>query len=209
MAHLDQAIGDSLDLPRFFAGQPGKRGRGPVVTGRTNLWATAKDGNPSIFVNGGPGDMRLSTGHVLKSPDRSSGTVSVSMADAGVIQKVRMTAKILHHPKLSRGLHKIAVETIALFLGCETARGPSLEEVRRYVQSGDGPSRRVLVLVPVDSTYWNCLWTPYECDVGYCVVLRLAGLEFSVDCTPGQQALPTLKENASRYWGSSRQWRVI
>ncbi len=50
LAHLDAALADSFDFARFFVNQPSKKGKGPSVTGRSNLLATVKDGEPTIYV---------------------------------------------------------------------------------------------------------------------------------------------------------------
>lgn len=210
MGHLDQALGDSFDMARLIAGQPGKKGRGTRVTGRSNFRARVARRHATIEVNLGPGDITLPDGHVLKAPDNSPTSVHVEVTSDGVTWSAKHRAQALHHPKFVRAMHKVAVETIASMLGRSAALDASLDEARRYVFTGDAEmSRGVLCFPPpAEWRYENRLWPPYKGPEGLAVAVRLAGFEFAVDCTPKQYALARMLDALS-FAGYDRGWTVV
>jgi hypothetical protein len=208
LAYLDQALLNSLDIPRLLVGQKGKRGRGPFVDGRRNISATVKDGELSLFINAGPGDVTLPNGRVLKAPDGTARSVVATEAISGDRIRIRIRAKLLHDPRLPRALHKIAIEAVAFFLGVDRALDRSLDVARNYALTGDGGPRKIYMLHGEHQEYRNHLWPPYQSGRDLVVPIRLVAFEFLVDLTPAQSCLPRLSE-AFSVIGADRTWRVI
>jgi len=192
LAHLDVALADSFDFARFFVNQPSKKGQGPSVTGRSNLLATVRDGEPVIQVNLGPGDVKLPDGRFLKAPTNSTHSVKAQMKQIGAQVEVHFEAQAFQNPKFSRAAHKVAIGVIAATLGREAALSHSLNPAREFVLSGAGPKRSVLCRIPPGWRYFNTVWPPYTSEDGYCVVVTLSGIELVVDCTPNQTSITKL-----------------
>ena len=200
LAHIDQALADSFDFARLLTGQRTrlltgqrtKKGKGPSVTGRSNLFATVKDGEPAIYLNFGPGDVTLPEGRVLKAPNRSSKTVRARMRVDGRNVEVNVQADMFHNPKFSRAVHKVAVGVIALALGRSVALSPSLDRAREFVVRNKAPKRLTLCRIPPEWRYFNRIWSPYTSEHGYCVVVTLCGIQLTVDCTPDQTSVPKM-----------------
>jgi hypothetical protein len=202
---LDEALVNSLDIPRLLAGQRGKRRRGPSVSGRRNIMASAHGSETTLYINAGPGDVTLPNGRVLKEPDGSSASVVASESVSCGIARIRIKATLLHDRRLARALHKVALEVVALYHGVDAALASSLNSARRYVLTGEGGPRRVYVLLCLNEEYQTQLWAPYSDLV---VPIRLAAFEFLVDLKDPQSSLPRLSE-AFAVVGANRKWKVI
>lgn len=207
-ADVDQALEASLDVVKFVAGVRGKRGKAPTVSTRSNLRAGYRGGVPLVELNFGPGDIILPDGRRLKSPIGDPDAVHGELhVDRGRVT-AKPRARVLHHPKCPRALHKIALESIALTLGRDAALDSRLDPVRAFARHGDGPSRQVLFIKPRGWGYLNQLWPPYRSPDGYVVVFMLCGIEVVVDCTPAQTSVPHLRALFASTYGD-RGWSWI
>jgi hypothetical protein len=208
LAFLDHALVNSFDIPRLLAGQRGKKGRGPFVNGRKNIYAAPHEGELTLFVNAGPGDVTLPNGRILKAPDGSAQSVVATETITGDRVRVRIRATLLQDPRLPRALHKVALETVAFFHGVEAALDHSLDTVRDYVLTGSGNPRRILAVHCLEQEYRNQLWPPYRFNVDTVSVIRLVAFEFNVDLTPAQARLSSLIE-AMAVLGANRKWQIL
>jgi len=203
LAGLDQALVASLDIVRWMAGVPNKRGEPSGIATRSNLFAeNTKDEGRVAYVNMGPGDVTLPSGRVLKAPTRAPNSVAANIKVEGREAEINGRAMMLHHPDCSRGLHKIAVESIALTVGKTSgwaagraaARDPSLENARRYVMEGGAPRIVFYAADGPEPAYRHALRLPFEAPEGHVVEFLLCGIRFTVDLTPEQTRVPYLKK---------------
>lgn len=126
LAGLDQALVVSLDIVRWQAGVPNKKGeRGNLAT-RSNFFSEPGEEGPVAHINMGPGEVKLPNGRVLKAPTKSPSSVHARIRVLGKEAEIDARAMMLHHPDCSRALHKIAIESIALTVGREMALDPSI-----------------------------------------------------------------------------------
>jgi hypothetical protein len=190
---LDNVLADAFDIPRFMYGQPAKKRRPPSIAGRPNVRATQHVGERTLFINFGPGDVTLPTGHKLKAPSKNPRSVHGTFKREGDLGTVTGTAEMFTQPEFPRAMHKIAIETIALSFGVGTARAEVYRDLREYVLSKGETQRRILMRMPSEelstSTFANQLgpvYTPDDGGVGCVVPIKLFSLDFLVDCTPSQ-----------------------
>jgi hypothetical protein len=141
LADLDLALADSFDLFRFIVGQPGKKGKGPSIAGRPNLFATHRDGSPVLYVNFGPGNVTLPNGRVLKSPTGPK-SVRGTVTPDGQQASISFSGDAFIDPKFSRAVHKVSIGVIAMALGREAALSPTLDSARQFVVTGRGQTIR-------------------------------------------------------------------
>lgn len=186
---LDQALEHSFDFVRLHVGQSGKKGQGPRITGRRNVYAEERNGECVLHVNEGPIDVQLPSGRVLKAPGKSPTDVRATFTTDGVIAQSTLRAEMLQHPKLVHALHKVAIEAHALFFGTDSVLQASFTAARDYVRLVSTTPRRVVYTLPDPWMYENTLYPMFYSDPdvnGVGIPIKLCGFEFFVDCSPTQ-----------------------
>lgn len=184
LAHLDAALAEEFDFATFIANVPRKGGRPPAVLSRGNVMARVTESGPEIHINmephavTGPNQVRLAA---YKGQTRN---IKAAMTvDAG-IGNVSFDVPFGQNPKFVRALHKIALSTVAFFLGPEAALNSQLDPVRSFVVKGSG-SRHVLYSPSSDKAFNHHVSAPYASPDGHYVVgMRLAMVEFIIDLSP-------------------------
>lgn len=208
LSNLDLALAESFDFLRFISNVKRKRGRSPVIIGRTNVYARHTGNGPEMHINIGKG--KAHTPYKVLSPctgkeaDIKGGITELPEG----VAYVSMEGNIGHHPKLSRALHKIALESVAYFLGVEAALREEYDQVRNFVLDGVG-NRIVLLLMPEKWEYKNIVRTHYIDGQGnYCVSMKIGGIEMIVDLSPNQVHVPTMKNYLFNTYGK-RGWSWV
>jgi hypothetical protein len=113
---------------------------------------------------------------------------------------VSFSVPIGQNPKFSRGLVKVALSSVAFFLGGEAALCADLDPARRFVLQGSG-YRPILVFASGSPEFCNQVWAPSKTPEGhYLVAIRLAAVDFFVDLSPSVSLFPDLKKKAAELY---------
>ena len=111
-------------------------------------------------------------------------------------------------PKFARGLTKIALSSVAYFLGADRAKSAEFDPVRMYVTNGVG-TRHALLQASTDSEYRNTVWPPFQNEQGQTVVcFRLAQVEFFVDLSPRESTASKIEAKQLEQLGT-QGWCVL
>lgn len=207
LAVLDRALIGDLDIVAFRAGVPRKRSRPPRIDSRGNMVGYFTASGPVTAINMDPRSVTTPEGVLVGAFGKSDRNVRATLERTDDTAKVSFEVKIGSSPLFARGTHKIALNSIAYFLGRDVALDPQLDPVREYVRNGTG-NRRILAFVSRDTEYRNAVWTPYRHKDGLSVVVRLAMVEFAVDLSPSQSAIPVLMAELERTHGKSG-WSLL
>lgn len=194
LGHVDQALLDSFDFPRFIANQTQKGNRPPAVLSRPNFKAYSSRPENEVLINAGRTPVKTRTGDVLSPPRGKRGEVRCEIEVHGGLATGRIRMEVGHHPKLSRAVHKVALESLSFFLGNEASWDDRYDAVRDYVRENKG-SRLILLIFPHEWKYQHEVWPPWvDQDGNHAVLMQLCGIEFVVDLSPSQKYLPQLKD---------------
>lgn len=207
LAFLDRAVVHDLDVAAFYAGVPRKHGKTAQIDSRGNMVGYFTNGGPVIAINMDPRPVTTPEGVRVAAIGKSSRNIRAKLKRRGGETKISFEFAVGSSPLFARGIHKIALNATAYFLGCDTALDPQLDPARRFVRNGTG-NRRVLAFVSHDTSYRNTAWAPYQHNDGLSVVVRLAMVEFVADLSPTQSALPFLIRGLERTHGTSG-WSVL
>lgn len=208
LAHLDRALADEFDLSAFLAGVPRKSGKPPLVSSRGNVLASYVDGEPSISFNMERYAVHAHDGSRLAPFGGSSRNVPITVSVEGVFARVSASVPFGQSPKFVRGLTKVALSSVAYFLGPNVARSSRFDAVRAYVRDGVG-TRHALLQRSDDDEYRNTVWAPFKSQQDdFLVPFRLAQVEFLLDLSPGETLLPIL-EAKRRETGNDGGWCVV
>lgn len=215
LSRRDNALCDGFDLFRLAFGQPGKKGEPPSVAARPNARTVVHEGERSFQVNFGPGDQTTPAGHRLKAPSKDLASIHGDVSIEGDIATVTYRAHMFYQRDFTRGIYKIAVEAIALFLGCDAARDSTLDHVRSSVLDDSVSAPLCLIGLHDKSSdspgFSNQLFPPYKSDdgaSGYVVPIRLFNIEFTADCTPGQRFIEYMT-GLRVFSPSAHTWRIL
>lgn len=215
LSRRDNALCDGFDLFRLAFGQPGKRGEPPSVAGRPNARTVIHNRERSFQINFGPGDQTTPTGHRLKAPANDVASIHGEVGVEGDTATATYRAHMFYQRDFTRGIYKIAVETIALFLGCDAAHDPTLDDLRTSVLDDAALAPRCLIGLHNKSFdtpgFSNQLFPPYKSDDGsggYVVPIRLFNLEFTADCTPGQRFIDYMI-GLREFSPAAHAWRIL
>lgn len=208
LGHLDKAVADEFDFLAFMAGVPRKKGKTPIIKSRGNVLGSVEATGPTFTFNMEKHSVTAHDGSPL-APFRGSGrNVRATLSRNGNVGTVAFDVPFGDSPKFVRGLTKIALSSLAYFLGAETARQASFTPVRSFVLEGTG-RRHVLLSGSGDSEYRNSAWAPYRNESGgYVVTFRIAQNNFLVDLTEGESELPILEARMREQYGGAG-WCVL
>lgn len=201
LAHLDDAMARDFDMVRFLAGVPRKGGRPPKIDSRGNLLGTIDGMHPTLSVNMEPYAIRAHDGSSLAAFRGSSRNISATLTHDTRVGRISFSTEIGRDPKFVRGITKIALNSVAKFLGSTIALEDQFDAVRSFVRKGVG-ARHVLMM-PGTGLYRNQVWPPSQSEDGnYCVTLRLANCEFLTDLSPSESNFPQLHAKAVELYGA-------
>lgn len=198
LAYLDREIADTFDILAFESGVPRKGGRPPVVLSRGNFVGKYAPEGRTVFVNMDPQSITTEHGVRLGAYGKSRRNIQASLKHDGHTAQLTYNIEMRFSKTFVRGLHKIALEAVAYFLGISVVLDDNYDPIRRYVVEGSG-ERKSLGLLSSDTSYHNKVWSPYQFgDHGYTTHIRLAVMEYIVDLTPELSAIASLQ--ASQEW---------
>jgi len=208
LAHLDQAVADEFDFFSFGAGIPRKRGRAPAIKSRGNAIATIEPTGPTYSFNMESYPVTAHDGTTLAPFKGGQRNIRVNCSKGGQEATLSFNISIGDNPKFIRGLTKIALSSLAYFVGASVARSSRFDAIREFVIKGKGV-RYVMVKAPESNEYSNCAWVPYLSESGdYVCIFRIAVCEFVVDLGPTQSALTELEVKACEIYGETG-WSIL
>jgi HNH endonuclease len=203
LAHLDQAVIDEFDFLTFMSGVPRKKGRSPEIRNRGNVIATKGAAGTEISFNMNPYPVTGHDGTKLGGFRKSERNIQASFATNGPYAKISFSRSLGKNPKFVRGITKIALSSLAYFLGENVANLADFDPVRAFVRKGIG-HRPVLIRPSGTAAYSNQVWPPFQSKAGeYAVTFRLAVMEFGVDLSPEFTAFDRFKAMAQQIHGDS------
>jgi hypothetical protein len=215
LSRLDNVLCDGFDLLRLAFRQPGKRRRPPAIAGRPNARTTNRDGEHRFEINFGPDDQITRSGRRLKAPINDLASIQGDVAQDGDIVRATYRAHMFYQRDFTRGIYKIALEAIALFLGCDAARSTELDWVRTAVLNPEADPPRCLIDLNSGTfetrTFSHQLFSPYKPNdgsPGFAVAIRLFNVEFTADCTPSQSLLGFML-GLREFAPAAHKWRVL
>lgn len=196
LGHIDSAVVDEFDFVVFGANIPRKGGRAPEVRSRGNVIATRGADGPEMHFNMEPHSITVPGGGTLSPYKGKPRNIKAQFEVVGMLAKVGFEVPFGQGPKFVRGLHKIALSSLAYFLVLELALESKFDAVRDYVRHGEG-KRLVLFRPADDKRYAHHVSPPYKSESGdYLVGMRIGIAEFLVDLSPAMSLLPVLHEKS-------------
>lgn len=208
LAYLDRAVVDEFDILAFQSGVPRKSGRPPRIDSRGNVVGYHTNSGPAFAINMERHPVTTPDGVRVAALGKSSRNVRAKYKRTDDEAQISFEVSIGSSPLFGRGIHKIALNSVAHFLGAETALRANLDPVRSHVR-GDSGLRRIIAMTTDDPDYRNVVWTPYKHGGDdLTVVLRLTMIEFLVDLSPLQNALPLVIDQLKQDRGE-KGWTLL
>lgn len=208
LAHLDRAVADEFDMLSFMAGVPRKRRRPPVVASRGNVRGSVIDGVPTFTYNMEQNPVTAHDGVRVAAFRGGPRDIPISVSRRGREVEVSGSTVFGSSPKFVRGLTKIAISSVAYFLGADRVRSPEFKAARSYVIDGVG-TRHALIQVSSDSYHRNSVWPPFQDEAGrIAVTFRLARVEFLLDLSSEESILPIVEAKQLEQVGT-QGWCVL
>lgn len=207
LAFLDRTLIDDFDIPAFQAGVRRKGGSPPRVDSRGNMRAYRTAEGQAIAINMDLSPITTPEGVRVGGIGKSARNIRATLTRNKNVAEINFEVSFGSSQKFARGIHKIALNATAYFLGHSAALDPQFDPVREYVRSGIG-NRHFMVITCSDQEYRNTVWAPYRHKDGLNVVVRLAMVEFLVDLSPNQSALPLLEIELERTYGKNG-WSLL
>ncbi len=208
LAALDRAVVDEFDLLAFMTGVRRKGGRTPVVASRGNVRGSYVHGKPAISFNMERRAVEAHDGVRLSAFHGAPRNIAASFSLNGAVATVSGSIAFGQSPKFVRGLAKIALASVAYFLGADTARATRFDAVREFVVRGTG-KRHALMRSCSDTKYRNEVWAPYQSATGdLAVSFRLGIVEFLIDLSPEEDQLPLFEAKQFEKEGANG-WCVL
>jgi hypothetical protein len=196
LGHIDQAVVDEYDFILFAANIPRKGGRAPEVRNRGNVVATRGKNGPEIHFNMEPHSVEGPSGASVAPFKGQPRNIKAQFEVTLPLANVNFEVPFGQGPKFARGIHKIALSSLAYFLGHELAASPTFDAVRTYVVKGHG-DRQVLFRFADDQKYSHLVSPPYVSKDGlHLVGMRLGMVEFIVDLSPQMSLLQGVHEKS-------------
>lgn len=205
LSPLDGILGESFDFLRVSARVPGKKGKIPKITGRTNLRSLlTRKGHLELHLNLEPHAINTDCFGAIPPASGSHRDVIGSFERIGPFAHTQMNFKLGGHPDFSRALHKVAFEWLVKLSSWEQVLEPRFNAVRDYVVRGVG-HREIIIVMPPAWTYYhefpNRLW--HDEGGSPCVEFILCGLPIVVTLAPDQLGIERMKKEAYRMYGST------
>lgn len=205
LAHLDQAVAEDFDFITFFNGVPRKGGQPPQIRSRGNVIGTVDSGENSLSFNMEGYPVKAHDGSNLGKFGNSKRNIKANLTVDGQIGELCFEVKFGENPKFVRGILKIALSSVAFFLGYNHVLTDYYDPVRQFVQNGIG-DRKILLLKSTNMEYRNEVWPPMQSESGdISITFRLAMVEFLVDLSPDLSLFPIMKSKSSLLLNNS-EW---
>lgn len=192
----------------FMAGVPRKGGGHPLVSSRGNVRGSFINGARALTYNMERHAVTAHDGERVAAFRGKPRDIAVTAARRGTEMDVSGSVSFGSSPKFVRGITKIALSSVAYFLGAAFARRADFDAARRYVVEGVG-TRHALLRSSGDAEYRNTAWAPFRNEDGQtAVTFRLARVEFIVDLSPEESELPKLEAKQLEQLGTEG-WCVL
>lgn len=194
LGHLDQALLRQFEVQAFLCGIPRKGGRRPSLESWAGLAGRWTPDGPELHLNAGP-DAQEAYGRRLSPASASTGIRDASVKVDGAEATTRFSMAFGADPKFTRAIYKIALGTVAYFLGVEAAASTPFDPVRAFVRKGEGPFR-VLLLSEVGEIA-SQVSPPWSHPDGMSVPMTLLGVDLIADLDPAQRGINKLVDHLS------------
>lgn len=201
LSKLDQQLVSDLEMLKFLAKIPSKRGQPPRIATHSNLLGAYLDGGPHIYINTERHSVQSPLGNI--GPARSDSRFAITNFNVeGNIASVTVSQDaILNSKKAVRGLRKIGLELICFKLGSDIALCDRFDVARQFVLNGKGDR---YVIIFGDREYINRAWSIQQDRFGIDVVMfQLTRIVCVVDLSPSQNHLDHIKQICGREFGTS------
>lgn len=197
LGHIDQALLHEFEILTFINGIGRKGGRPPSIDSWTSIAAAKGTNGPEIYVNAGPETIQA-LGKKLPAAKASNGISNVTFSGNGNIETVTFDQQFGAGPKFVRAVYKVALGSIAYFLGLEAVYESKYNGVRAFVREGIGDFR-VLMLERQD-TLRNCFGPPWTTDsTPHPIVgMTILGITFIADMDPEQRGMAHIRAVAPK-----------
>jgi hypothetical protein len=203
LAHLDQAVAEDFDFLTVMNGIPRKGGRAAEIASRGNVYGTTTSNGPIIFFNLESVPHVTPNGRTLapfRGRERDIRPVMKRIANGK--GEISFEVAFGQHKKFARGLYKIALSSIAYYLGPERALKARYDWVRHYVRHG-GARRHVLLTAASSPRFEFACFPPFANESGdEAVDIRIGPAEFLLDMTENEVQLVTLVSKAREIFGA-------
>lgn len=204
LGHLDQAVIDEFDIFLFENEVKRKKNRKPAIKSRGNLVAGFINGEKYYSLNMEKHSILDPYGNKVAAYRGKERDVKGSIEISNGIGKVSFEITLSNKVKFRQGLVKIALSTLAYYLGSELALESQFDPVRKFVNEGKG-ERPILWYVSEDLNFRNQAWSPYvDKHNNYSVTFRIAMYEFLIDLSPDVSLFYDLREKANKIYEKGR-----
>ncbi len=208
LGHLDQAVADDFDFISFQAGIPRKKGKPGKIASRGNVYGFRSANGPEIFFNMDPIPTVASDGTHVAGYRGFERDVKATFEKEGPYARISFQVTFGKTKKFQRGIFKIALSSLAHFVGPSELYKPKYDRLRQYVCKGSG-TRHFMLLAEDDSNYYHKFVPPFVTPDGdYVLEFRLACVRFIVDLSESESHLPRIIEEAKRLVGENG-WTVM
>lgn len=209
LGHLDQAVADDFDFVSFQAGIPRKKRRPPRITNRGNVHGFISANGPEILFNLDPMPIVATDGQRVGAYRGSDRNIKVSYKREGSYAGISFRVAFGQTKKFQRGIYKIALSTLAYYLGANELCKSKYDELRQYVRKGSG-TRHFMVLAELDSNnYSHTFVPPFVSPAGdYALEFRLACSRLIIDLSESESYLSSIAEVAKREIGENG-WTIV
>ena len=208
MGHLDQAVINDFDIVSFMAGVKQKGKEQQLIHSRGNMTGGYGPEGKFLTLNMGPGVIQDSLNKPVAPFNGGERHIKGSFVKNENIEEIIFGFKFGCSKKFRRGIYKIALSSLAFFLGQNKVIGNDFNSIRGFVKKGEG-DRTIFIKGSADRKYRNQVWSPYVNDKGhYSIVIRLAFVELVADLSPDQSITPELMKMSKETYGD-KDWTFI
>jgi hypothetical protein len=187
--HIDLAVVDQLDLVAFHFGISRRGGQPPRVDNRGNFRGEWSDTGQVYSFNLDPAPVTTPEGKRLAGSSGRPRNIRPTITRLGDEARISFSVQLDDNKKFIRGIHKIAFELLAHYLGPQTVLTRRFDAVRSFVRRGEG--HRYILLgqsaAPPPLIDVVHLEDAERFDV---TMFSLLGIRFMVDFSPTQEHLP-------------------
>ena len=201
LGHLDRAVIQDFDIVAFEYGIKRKGNKPPLVTSRGNFTAGYSPKEKYYVINMDKKAVTDPLGYTVVPYNGGERHIKAKLTLNSGMANVNFDVEFAKSKKFRRGIYKIALSSLAYFLGRDITLDNTFNDVRSFVNKGKG-DRTILLKTTKDKTYKNQVWPPYVDKHGYySIVIRLAAVEIVADLSPDQSMAPLLKEMSEKIYG--------
>jgi len=203
LGHLDQAVINDFDMITFEHGIKRKRNRPPAINSRGNMTGYYENGEKVMTLNMGSDFITDIKGEKLAPYSGGERHINASISAQGSETKINYKTPFGYSKKFRRGIYKIALGSLAYFLGANAVLGSDFDNVRSFVKKGEG-DRFIFFRPSPDVEFKNQAWPPYVNEDGYySVAVRLTFVEILADLSPEQSLAPIIMAKSQELYGDT------